>query len=71
MSIYLQQLTVRLAEGVGRMPESTRQLHTDYFLAAQQPDGGFAGREGGSDLYYTTFCDAWIVDPGRVVWQRR
>ena len=56
MSAYLQNLTVRLAEGVGRLDESTRQRHTDYFLAAQQPDGGFAGREGGSDLYYTTFA---------------
>ncbi len=56
MSAYLQNLTIRLAEGVGRLSESTRQLHTDYFLAAQQPDGGFAGREGGSDLYYTTFA---------------
>lgn len=56
MSAYLQNLTVRLAEGVGRLSEETRQVHTDYFLAAQQPDGGFAGREGGSDLYYTTFA---------------
>jgi geranylgeranyl transferase type-2 subunit beta len=56
MSAYLQNLTIRLATGVGRLPESTRQLHTDYFLAAQQPDGGFSGREGGSDLYYTTFA---------------
>lgn len=56
MSAYLQHLTVRLAEGVGRLPESTRKRHTDYFLAAQQPDGGFAGREGESDLYYTTFA---------------
>ena len=56
MSAYLQNLTVRLAEGVGRLDESTRQRHTDYFLAAQQSDGGFAGREGGSDLYYTTFA---------------
>jgi len=56
MSAYLQNLTIRLAQGVGRLPEETRQLHTDYFLAAQQPDGGFAGREGGSDLYYTTFA---------------
>jgi len=56
MSAYLQNLTVRLAEGVGRLPEKTREIHTNYFLAAQQPDGGFAGREGGSDLYYTTFA---------------
>jgi geranylgeranyl transferase type-2 subunit beta len=56
MSIYLQQLTVRLAEGVGRLSDETRKRHTDYFLAAQQADGGFAGRQGGSDLYYTTFA---------------
>ena len=56
MSIYLQQLTVKLAEGIGRLPVETRRLQTDYFLKAQQPDGGFAGREGGSDLYYTTFA---------------
>ena len=55
MSIYLQQLTVRLAEGLGRLSESDRQTHTDYFLCAQRDDGGFAGRMGGSDLYYTAF----------------
>ena len=55
MSVYLQQLTVRLAMGVGQLPESRRQLHTKYFLDAQRDDGGFAGRMGGSDLYYTSF----------------
>lgn len=56
MSAYLQNLTIRLAQGVGQLPESVRQKHTDYFLAAQRPDGGFGGREGDSDLYYTTFA---------------
>ena len=56
MSAYLQNLTIRLATGVGKLSEEKRKRHTDYFLAAQQPDGGFAGREGGSDLYYTTFA---------------
>lgn len=56
MSIYLQELTVRLAEGLGRLPAQQRQLHTDYLVSAQQSDGGFAGRMGGSDLYYTTFA---------------
>ena len=56
MSAYLQNLTIRLAEGVGKLPESIRQRHTDYFLAAQRVDGGFGGREGESDLYYTTFA---------------
>ena len=55
MSAYLQQLTVRLAEGIGRLPESTRQRHVDYLLAAQNADGGYSGRMGDSDLYYTAF----------------
>jgi geranylgeranyl transferase type-2 subunit beta len=53
---YLEQLTIRVAEGVGLLPESERALHTRYFLAAQKSDGGFGGREGGSDLYYTGFA---------------
>jgi len=56
LSAYLQNLTIRLAQGVGNLPESVRQLHADYFLSAQRPDGGFGGREGESDLYYTTFA---------------
>lgn len=56
MPAYLEQLTLRLAEGIGELSEQTRQLHARYIFAAQQPDGGFAGREGGSDLYYTGFA---------------
>lgn len=55
MPAYLQQLTVRLASGLAQLPEDQREHHAAYFLAAQQPDGGFAGRMGGSDLYYTAF----------------
>jgi geranylgeranyl transferase type-2 subunit beta len=53
--MYLQNLTLRLADGLGRLPDAVRQRHADYLLAAQQADGGFAGREGPSDLYYTSF----------------
>jgi geranylgeranyl transferase type-2 subunit beta len=56
MPAYLQQLTTRLAAGVGELSEQTRQRHIRYNLAAQQADGGFVGREGGSDLYYTGFA---------------
>ena len=56
MSGYLQQLTVRLATGIGLLPESVREKHSRYLLAAQQPDGGFCGRDGESDLYYTSFA---------------
>jgi geranylgeranyl transferase type-2 subunit beta len=53
---YLEQLTLRLAAGIAELPEATRARHAQYLLAAQRDDGGFAGREGGSDLYYTGFA---------------
>lgn len=56
MTAYLEKLTIRIAEGVGLLSEETRALQTRYFLAAQKDDGGFGGREGGSDLYYTGFA---------------
>src|SRR5580658_8456921 len=33
-----------------------RERNITYLLEAQNPDGGFSGREGGSDLYYTGFA---------------
>src|SRR2546421_12795982 len=53
---YLVDLTSRLAEGLARVPENIRSLHADYLRSAQNTDGGFSGREGGSDLYYTGFA---------------
>jgi len=56
MSSYLQNLTIRLATGLGNLSPETRELHSGYFLNAQKEDGGFGGRMGGSDLYYTSFA---------------
>lgn len=56
MPTYLENLTIRLATGVAELPEPVRQRHAQYLLSAQQSDGGFAGREGDSDLYYTGFA---------------
>lgn len=53
---YLASLTLRLAAGVGRLPEAIRRRHAAFLAAAQQDDGGFAGRQGPSDLYYTGFA---------------
>src|SRR5437764_1244842 len=53
---YLESLTNRLMEGVARLPQETRQRHIGYLRSAQNADGGFSGREGGSDLYYTGFA---------------
>jgi geranylgeranyl transferase type-2 subunit beta len=53
---YLQHLNSRLAEGVGRLPADFRARHAGFLQHCQNPDGGFSGREGGSDLYYTGFA---------------
>ncbi|MBY0457251.1 MAG: terpene cyclase/mutase family protein [Gemmataceae bacterium] len=53
---YLTRLTARLLEGIERLPAEQRERNVTYLLGAQNPDGGFSGREGGSDLYYTGFA---------------
>lgn len=53
---YLMRLGTRLTEGLSRMDDDRRQRHRDFVLTQQMPDGGFRGREGDSDLYYTGFA---------------
>lgn len=53
---YLQRLTGRLIDGADRLPPTLRLRHALWVAARQNPDGGFSGREGGSDLYYTGFA---------------
>ena len=52
---YLHDLSTKLADGLASLPEELRARHAAYLEAAQNGDGGFSGREGGSDLYYTGF----------------
>lgn len=47
---------VRLTIGAAQLPRETQKLHADYVLAKQNDDGGWGGREGGSDIYYTSFA---------------
>ena len=56
MTAYLQELTLKLGAAVGELAEEQRQIQSTFFLQAQQADGGFMGREGESDLYYTGFA---------------
>lgn len=55
MKGYLRDLTLRLARGVAALDDGQRARHLGFFSSAQRSDGGFAGREGGSDPYYTSF----------------
>src|SRR5438552_11412264 len=56
MTNYLQQLTTRLGDGLASLPAERRARHAAFLTATQNADGGFSGREGGSDLYYTGFA---------------
>ncbi len=53
---YVADLTLRLAAGATRLPGAFRRPHAAYLAAAQNADGGFSGRQGPSDLYYTSFA---------------
>ncbi|MEZ6065990.1 MAG: prenyltransferase/squalene oxidase repeat-containing protein [Planctomycetaceae bacterium] len=53
---YLVRLHQRLAAGLSGMAEERAERHRCFVLSQQQADGGFCGREGGSDLYYSAFA---------------
>ncbi|MFN0055631.1 MAG: prenyltransferase/squalene oxidase repeat-containing protein [Planctomycetales bacterium] len=53
---YLLQLGERLTNGLSRLAPERRARHREFVLGRQNADGGFSGREGGSDLYYTGFA---------------
>lgn len=47
---------LRLTIGAAQLPEDLQKRHADYLLGKQRGDGGWAGREGESDIYYTSFA---------------
>ena len=55
MLSYLEKLTLRLGGAIAEMPPRRVLAHAEFFKSQQRLDGGFAGREGESDLYYTGF----------------
>lgn len=53
---YLLRLGTRLTSGLATLDDARRQRHRAFIRSQQMPDGGFRGREGDSDLYYTGFA---------------
>jgi len=53
---YLLNLALRLASGLEQFPDADLEKHRSFIRSQQQPDGGYSGREGGSDLYYSGFA---------------
>lgn len=63
MGGYLNELTLRLALGAADLDPTVRSLHSQWLRNYQREDGGFGGREGDSDPYYTAFAlrSLWIL----------
>ena len=53
---YLVRLAARLKSGIASMDDDRQARHRAFVVSQQQHDGGFGGREGDSDLYYTSFA---------------
>ena len=53
---YLLTLAERLTAGLAALEPDRRGRHRAFLLSQQTPDGGFRGREGEGDLYYTGFA---------------
>ncbi len=53
---YLDMLDQLLASGVAGLSDQFVQAQVGFVLRHQHSDGGFTGRQGPSDLYYTDFA---------------
>jgi len=54
--MYLFTLADRVARGLRAIDPRRLDRHRHFLLTQQMPNGGFRGREGESDLYYTGFA---------------
>lgn len=53
---YLLRMMEVLSRGLSSLDLEARKKHASFLLSRQLKDGGFAGREDESDLYYTSFA---------------
>lgn len=54
--MYLFELADRVARGLREVTPARVERHRQFLLSQQAEEGGFRGREGNSDLYYTGFA---------------
>jgi geranylgeranyl transferase type-2 subunit beta len=69
---YLDMLDDWLGRGIAGLSPRFVDAQLDFLAACQQTDGGFRGRQGGSDLYYTDFALRtldWLA-PGHAAFER-
>ena len=60
-SPYLDMLDALLRPGVAGLSSRFVESQVRFVAGRQQPDGGFSGRQGGSDAYYTDFALRTLV----------
>jgi geranylgeranyl transferase type-2 subunit beta len=53
---FLSTLAEQTRAGLAVLPPDLLNSHTRFILSQQTPDGGFCGRRGAGDLYYTAFA---------------
>ena len=53
---FFARLTLRLAAGVECLATDERRRIASFFRARQDSGGGFTGRQGNTDIYYTSFA---------------
>jgi geranylgeranyl transferase type-2 subunit beta len=58
---YLGLIEEILSGGLGKMSDTFRYHQLAWIKSIQNADGGFSGRQGPSDLYYTDFAVRCIV----------
>jgi len=71
-SLYLDLLDELIRNGLTGLSASFTDSQVRFVIGRQQSDGGFSGRRGGSDLYYTDFalrCLGLLV-PGHAAFGR-
>ena len=63
---YLAELTLRLTAAAAGLPDAVRCRHGAFLVGMQHDDGGYTGREGDGDLYYTSFALRALTLLGRL-----
>lgn len=53
---FIKRLTLLLGSGIEDLDRSFQRQILDYIWSQQRSDGGFSGRKGSGEIYYTSFA---------------
>ena len=70
--LYLDMLDEMLRSGTDGLSDSFCTSQLQFVAAQQEKDGGFRGRQGSSDLYYTDFAlrTLFLLDPAHPAFKK-